>query len=139
MNDTIAAVGTLARNFVSDYNIDKSNSRTKEKEETITVPKQDKGTTYYHVTTPDAAASIMASNFMIGSSWEGYHVYAWKTKPSQYAIANSGAHFGVTISFKTNASFVMDTGISDINVLRYGPVVSLSRGPIMVWDVKIVG
>ena len=39
MNDTIAAVGTLTRNFVSDYNIDKSNSRTKEKDVVVSKPK----------------------------------------------------------------------------------------------------
>ena len=59
--------------------------------------------------------------------------------PSSYAIENSGAHFGTIISFKTNASFVMDIGITDPKVMAYGPVRSLSPGPIKVWDVKIVG
>ena len=81
----------------------------------------------------------MSTGIMTGSSWEGGHVYAWKTKPSKYAIENSGAHKGVTISFKTNASFSMDMGISDPKVQMYGPVVSNSPGPIVVWDVQIVG
>ena len=76
---------------------------------------------------------------MTGSSWEGGYVYAWRTKPDKYAIENSGAHFGVTISFKTNASFTRDTGIDDPAVAMYGPVVSATPGPIVVWDVNIVG
>lgn len=46
---------------------------------------------------------------------------------------------GVTISFKTSASFVMDTGITDPKVQKYGPVVRTVPGPIVVWDVQIVG
>lgn len=46
---------------------------------------------------------------------------------------------GVTISFKTSASFVMDTGIKDPKVQMYGPVVRTVPGPIVVWDVQIVG
>ena len=75
---------------------------------------------------------------MTGSSWEGGYVYAWKTKPNKYAIQNSGAHFGVTISFKTNMMFISDSGIDDPLVKRYGPVVSAIPGPVVVWDVKIV-
>ena len=74
-----------------------------------------------------------------GSVWESGCVYAWKTKPGKYAIKNSGAHMGVTISYKTNASFVMYTGIRDPKVQMYGPVVSTMPGPIVVWDVQIVG
>ena len=66
-------------------------------------------------------------------------MYAWKTPPGKYAIENSGAHLGLTISFKTNALFVMDTGITDPRVQMYGPVVSTMPGPIVVWDVQIVG
>lgn len=117
----------------------KSTTKAKEKEKVITSPPRSNGATYYHVTTPDNAAAIMASGVMTGSSWEGGYVYAWKTKPSQYAIENSGAHMGVTISFKTNAAFTTDTGINDPLVGIYGPVVSIMPGPIVVWDVQIVG
>lgn len=46
---------------------------------------------------------------------------------------------GVVISFKTNATFVMDPGITDPRVQMFGPVVSTVPGPIAVWDVQIVG
>ena len=109
------------------------------KEKAITAPPPSNGTTYYHVTTPDNAATIMATGIMTGSKWESGYVYAWSTNPSKYAIENSGAHMGVTISFKTSASFVMDTGIKNPKVQIYGPVVSTIPGPIVVWDVQIVG
>ena len=72
---------------------------------------------------------------MTGSSWEGGYVYAWKSKPSKYAIENSGAHQGVLISFKTNAAFSPDPGIDDPKIIIYGPV--RASGPIAVWDVQI--
>ena len=81
----------------------------------------------------------MATGIMTGSKWESGYVYAWKTNPSKYAIENSGAHMGVTISFKTSVPFVRDTGITDPKVQMYGPVVSTMPGPIVVWDVQIVG
>ena len=113
--------------------------KVEEKDEVIPAPPPSNGTTYYHVTTPDNAAAIMATGVMTGSKWESGYVYAWKTNPSKYAIENLGAHMGVTISFKTSASFVMDTGITDPKVQMYGPVVSTVPGPIVVWDVQIVG
>ena len=76
---------------------------------------------------------------MEGSIFEAGHVYAWKSKPSSYAIKNSGAHFGVIISFKTNAPFIKDIGIDNPIVNLFGPVVSAFPGPITVWDVRIVG
>ena len=99
----------------------------------------DEGNTYYHITTPENAAAIMMSNLMIGSSWEAGFIFAWKHKPSKYAIDNSGANKGVIISFKTSASFVRDIGITDPKVLMYEPVVSARPGPIVVWDITIVG
>ena len=108
------------------------------KEKDITASPLSNNTTYYHVTTADNAALIKATGIMTGSKWESGYVYAWKKNPSKYAIENSGAHRGVTISFKTNASFVMDTGIADPMVQMYGPVVSTTPGPIVVWDVQVV-
>ena len=109
--------------------------KVEEKEEVITVPNEN-GTTYYHVTTPEAAASIASSGIMIGSAWEGGYVYAWKFKPNNYAIKNSGAHQGVVISFKTNAVFSPDPGIIDPKIRIFAPV--RASGPIQVWDVKIM-
>ena len=111
---------------------------TKEKEVTLNPPPKT-GTTYYHVTTPSNAASIMMSGTMVGSSWEGGYVYAWRERPSKYAMENSGAHFGTIISFKTNVPFVNDNGIYDQRVRKSGPVKSIRPGPITVWDVHIVG
>lgn len=113
--------------------------KAEEKDKVIPVPLPSKGTTYYHVTTPENAVAIMTTGVMVGSKWESGYVYAWMTKPSKYAIANSGAHMGVTISFKTNASFIADIGITDPMVQMYHPVVSTVPGPIIVWDVQIVG
>ena len=75
---------------------------------------------------------------MIGSPWEGNYVYAWTMLPDEYAIANSGAHFGVVISFKTYEQFIPDLGIDDPLVKMFNPVVSINPGPIYVWDVKII-
>ena len=98
-----------------------------------------KGLTYYHVTTPENVAAIMSTGVMKGSIWEGGHVFAWTKKPNSYAIKNSGAHFGTIISFKTNAHFIPDKGITDPAVSKYGPVISFRSGPITVWDIRIVG
>ena len=113
--------------------------KAEEKEATQSNPPRSDGTTYYHVTTPENAAKIKNTNTLIGSSWESGYVFAWKSKPNEYAIKNSGAHLVTIISFKTNASFIMDTGIEDPKVKKYGPVVSAAPGPIVVWDVQIVG
>lgn len=75
----------------------------------------------------------------MGSKWEAGYVYAWKFKPSKYAIEQSGAHTGTIISFKTSAPFVDDDGVNSIIKFLFGPVVSLMPGPIAVWDVEIVG
>jgi len=113
--------------------------KAEEKTEVIPDPSPSDGTIYYHVTTAENAISIMSSRIMCGSKWENGYVFAWRRKPNKYAIKNSGAHMGVVISFKTNASFVMDNGIVDPKVQIYGPVVSTIPGPIVVWGVKIVG
>jgi len=118
---------------------EKEKTKSKEKESTKSKPRNSDGTTYYHSTTTENAASIMLTNTMCGSSWEGGYVYAWKTKPNKYAIDNSGARTGVIISFKTNAAFTIDTGINDPKVQKFGPVVSVNKGPIVVWDVRIEG
>ena len=75
----------------------------------------------------------------LGSPLEGGYVFAWRLYPSDYAVKNSGAKFGVIISFETSASFVDDIGIEDPKVKRYLPVVSSRTGPIYVSNVKLVG
>ena len=115
-----------------------SKSKAEEKTKVVPLPPDNSTNVYYHVTTPENAAAIINTGVMTGSNWEGGYVYAWKTLPNQYAIENSGAHMGVIISFQTNAQFVMDMGITDPKVQKYGPVVSTAPGPILVWDVKIV-
>ena len=115
----------------------KAETKEKEKEKETLPPKFDQ--TYYHVTTMENAMNIMSKGMMVGSKYEGGYIYAWRTRPSKYAIENSGAHNGVIISFKTNAAFVKDNGIVDPKVQAYGPVVSTRPGPILVWDVMIVG
>ena len=109
----------------------------KEKSKETLPPKFDQ--TYYHVTTMANAMSIISKGMMMGSEYEGGYVYAWKIRPSKYAIENSGAHNGVIISLKTNVAFVKDNGIVDPKVQAYGPVVSTRPGPILVWNVTIVG
>ena len=100
--------------------------------------KKPRGTLYYHVTTPENAMLIWAAGQLTGSSYEGGYVYAWRSRPDKRAIDYSGAHKGVIISFRTNASFQRDPGISDPYVLRYQPVQSVFPGPINIWDVQIL-
>ena len=136
-----AAALTLGAVGYGIYQASKANAEKSEaKGKAVAIPqKNNNGTTYYHVTTPTNAAAIKASGVMTGSSWEGGYVFAWRMRPSQYAIKNSGADLGVIISFKTRASFSRDKGIEDPKVALYLPVVSNFPGPIAVWDVEIVG
>ena len=129
-------LGTTFSNGVS-FIANAINSDLKEESnEEIAIDNTKSYRTYYHSTTPDAAATIMAGNVMCGSEWEGGRVYAWTSKPNKYALKNSGAHQGVLIEFKSSAVFVPDSGINDPKILKYGPV--MTQGPIMVWDVRIV-
>ena len=121
---------------VSESKVDE---KVEEKEEVIYGPPKPEAPTYYHSTTLYNALSIKTSGIMYGSKWEGGFVYAWKFPPTKRAVKNSGARRGAIISFKTAASFSLDTGIEDKSALMYGPLVSDRPGPIYVWDVKIVG
>ena len=134
-----AATRNPSITYASPFSLPKITS--KEKELTKVIPKDPpkKGTTYYHVTTRENANKIISKAKLGGSGFEGGYVYAWKKKPSNYAIRNSGAHFGVIISFKTNATFVPDTNIKNPIIVKYGPVRSARSGTIAVWDVKIIG
>lgn len=58
---------------------------------------------------------------------------------------SDGSHNGMKflrslkIKYTDSASFVLDAGITDPRAKMYGPVVSTTPGPIVVWDVEIVG
>ena len=128
----------IGADIVSPSTISKETDKADEKvkDETTTEPE---GITYYHSTSATKAALIMSSGTMTGSVFEGGHVFAWRMRPSKYAVEHSGADTGVIISFKTNTSFVDDTGITNSLVNRYKPEVRARPGPISVWDVEIVG
>ena len=119
--------------------LSKVSAKSRASEKDVALPPSQLGTTYYHVTTMENAATIVTNGVLNGSKWEGGYVYAWKNKPDKYAINNSGAHKGVILSFKTASSFVPDRGIKDPAVLLYGPVVSAAPGPVIIWDIQIVG
>ena len=79
----------------------------------------------------------MSGGKMYGSEWEGGQVFAWRLKPDSYAIENSGAHFGVIISFESYALFTSDkTSFDDPKIACFYPVKTI--GPIVVKNVKIV-
>ena len=139
---TGATLLTLGAAIWGAYQASQSSATPKiqEREKDIAIPTpKPRGNTYYHVTTPENAASIISTGVMYGNKFEGGHVFAWRMKPNKYAIKNSGAHYGVIISFKTNTTFMTDSGITNSKVQKYGPVVSVMPGPIAVWDVQIVG
>ena len=117
----------------------KSLSKAESKEKDITINPKFSAPTYYHVTTMDNALKIKSSMTMFGNKWEAGLIHAWRIHPSKKALKQSGAHFGVIISFKTNTAFVKDLGISDnTEAGRHLPVVSARPGPIAVWDVQIL-
>ena len=137
---TVGAIGYgVYKGVTKPYSKSISKAETKEKSIPVSPPRK-RGTTYYHVTTRENAVSIMTSGVMKGSKWESGYVYAWCKKPSKKAKEMSGARFGTIISFKTSVSFIKDTGIEDQKLAdKYGAVVSVCPGPIVVWDVQIVG
>ncbi len=131
LSDTYDAIVDFAGDLVDTI----TNAKVAEKEkEEVTSEQQKSGwKTYYHVTTPENAAAIMLSGTMVGSSWEGGYVFAWESIPSPQAIEDSGAHFGVIISFQTDAVFVDDPGLAQNSMLSpYKPVRSSLPGPINV-------
>ena len=94
--------------------------------------------TYYHATSAENAAMITASGQLMGSTWEGGYVYAWRTLPSKRALELSGAHSGtVVISFQTYSKFIDDPGITDPYVKSFGPVQSALGRPVGVYNVKL--
>ena len=103
-----------------------------------TMPKDD-GAVYYHVTTKENAAQIMASGTLIGSEMEGGHVFAWKRVPNKAAIRNSGLREGeVIIEFQTHAAFENDWGIEDPKIRAFGPVRSVFGGPVRISNIRVL-
>lgn len=101
-------------------------------------PKQQDWPTYYHATSADNAAMIMASGALMGSTWEGGYVFAWGKCPTKKALRLSGAHSGVLISFQTKAAFERDKGIKNDYVRGFNPLRSVNRGPVTVTNVQLV-
>ena len=106
----------------------------------VTLPPDPPKPTYYHATTPENAALIIATGIMKGSAAEYGHVFAWKRLPSKEAVQLSGARGGVAIiKFETSAAFEKDNGIDDIKISEtYYPVVTVVARPIKVDNVVIV-
>ena len=99
------------------------------------------GVTYYHVTTAENAQKIIESGELKNGKWEAY-VFAWTKQPTkkQASIAGIGTRSKVIIEFKTNASFVPDSGNIGKNISNI--VVQTSEGqrlPISISNIKIVG
>ena len=129
---SLAYAGIQARSWVKER--DKAEEATKD----ATLPPKKTMPTYYHVTSNEAALKIWASGIIIGSKWEGGHVFAWRSKPTKKAIASSGAHNGsVVISFQTNAAFETDIGITDPYVKSFGPVRTVAGKSVVVYNVTI--
>ena len=116
----------------------KDDAKAEEKEKEIVAPKTKDGMIYYHATTMKNAKIIYLAQTLYGSDYEGNYIYAWKSLPDHKAVNISGARGDVVISFRTNAAFEKDPGVIDKHALRFGPVRSVFKGPITIWDVKIV-
>ena len=108
------------------------------REEEIAVTNESRrGNIYYHATSLENAQHIIETGIMVGSDWEGGLVFAWKSIPSKKALELSGARsMEVIIAFETSASFCPDFGITNPDLLKYGPV--YSSGPIQVYNIVIV-
>ncbi|MDE6625519.1 MAG: hypothetical protein K2K56_03995 [Lachnospiraceae bacterium] len=110
-------------------------SREEEKATAVDIAKeeQEDGNTYYHATSVQNAALIVATCVLIGSIHEGGFVFAWRTCPNRRALRLSGARDAkVIIKFTTKASFISDWGISDPYVKAFGPVQSYLPGPVKI-------
>ena len=100
-----------------------------------------KGILYFHVTTYENACLIIASQALVPRSYEGGHVYAWRSKPTKGAVkfAGLGTKGQVIISFRTNAAFERDPGVDHPYSLRFQPVRSVLQGRVRIWDINFAG
>ncbi len=117
--------------------------KKKEEEKAIAIDgakeEEKNGNTYYHATSVENAALIVATGILNGSLHEGGYVFAWTSMPSKKALKLSGARNAkVAIRFTTKASFVNDWGIDDPYVKSFGPVQSYFPGPIKINNPVII-
>ena len=129
-NDVMKAITDKIRSLINSLSKGKS----------IAIPKRDlDGSEYYHATTAINAISIVASHNLIGSKWEGGHVYVWGLPPSKQALKLSGAMSAeVLVAFTTTATFIPDPGIDDPVVKFFMPMQSVFPGPIIIKDAIII-
>ena len=116
-------------------------SKEEEKATAIDIAKeeQEDGRTYYHATSVEGAALIVASGCLIGSEWEGNHVFVWRMPPNKKALKLSGAYSAkVIVRFQCKAAFVDDIGIVDPYVRQFGPLKSYFPGPIKISNIVIM-
>ena len=99
--------------------------------------------TYYHVTSEEAAKSIIESGQLgkKGNAWES-RVFVWSEQPTkkQASVAGIGKNYNAVIQFETNASFEKDAGNrgkSIENIVKQ--TTDAQRVPISIKNAKIVG
>ena len=98
------------------------------------------GVTYYHVTTAENAQKIIESGELKNGKWEAY-VFAWTKQPTkkQASIAGIGTRSKVIIEFKTNASFVPDSGNIGKNISNIVLNIKLFNAKFLtLFDVKSI-
>ena len=127
----------LSRPHIADYTPPTSTPSPQPNKQKKPDNSEPEGNLYYHVTSMASAVNIQQMGVM--NPGEAFRVFAWKKKPSKKALYGSGARFGVIISFRTNAAFEKDPGITDSYVQSFYPVRSVFAGPVRVWDVQIIG
>ena len=100
---------------------------------------EEEGNVYYHATSVERAAIIVATGSLVGSIHEGGFVYAWRICPNRKALRLSGARDAkVIIRFTTKASFINDWGIDNPYVKAFGPVKSYFPGPVSIKNPVII-
>lgn len=87
----------------------------------------------------EKAALIVATGCLVGSVWEGRHVFVWRTMPDKKALKLSGAFDAkVIIKFQCKATFVDDIGIVNPYVRQFGPLKSYFPGPIKISNIVVL-
>ena len=126
------------KNFVN-YSQQMRDKVLKDALEKTEYDEDDDNKTYYHATSFVDALDIITSNLLIGSLAEGGYVFAWRKRPPRKILSLSGAKSAeVLVKFKSNCAFENDWGIIDTRVKKYGPVVSVFRGPISIYNCTMI-
>ena len=113
--------------------INKAIAQAKAKTKSEIKKDEDNEKYYYHLTTPEVAASIIAES-KLRPGWEGY-VYAWDRSPTRRAFGLSGARsIFTTIKFQTNMAFEQDFG----NAASYGAVRAARPCIVNIYNASIV-